>query len=170
MPKTQEIIQVDINNLKGFEGNPRKVTKSKLNLLRNSIDKFGYVEMIVVDEDNKIISGHQRVRVMKEMGKKEVKAVKIKGYNLNEKKALSIRLNKQAGEFDNKALGEWLKDIKIEDIDVELTGFDIGDLEVKFDDIFPAEEDNFNPDEINNKNLIESKLGEVYQLGKHRLI
>ena len=103
--------------------NPRKKLKPgdrEFEKLENSIKNFGYVEPIVVNiaNDNTIISGHQRLSVLKHMGETEAECVVVELDALNER-ALNVAMNKVSGEWDEDLLAELLKDM-------EESGFDLG--------------------------------------------
>ena len=71
--------------------------------LRNSIDKFGFVEPIVVntytDRKNVIVGGHQRLRIARELGMKKVPCVEV-SLTIEAERELNVRLNKNAGQWD----------------------------------------------------------------------
>jgi len=71
--------------------------------LRNSIDKFGFVEPIVVntytDRENVIVGGHQRLRIARELGMKKVPCVEV-SLTIEAERELNVRLNKNAGQWD----------------------------------------------------------------------
>ena len=97
-----------INELKDSEKNPRKISKSERQQLQRSVEKFGVCQPIVVNWDGTIIGGHQRVRVLKKMGEKEVD-VYLPSTPLDEKEVdeLGIRLNKAGGSFDFDSLANF---------------------------------------------------------------
>jgi len=124
-----EIEEVDINLLKPMEGNPRKISQKESEDIKKSIEKFGDVQVLVVNKNNVVIGGNQRIGILKEMG---YKTVKIARMNLSEKNAkiLNISLNKTGGVFDELLLPDFLEGIDIN----ELIGFTEGELkEIKLD-------------------------------------
>lgn len=142
-----DIQKININNLIEAKYNPRKDLKpgdNEYEKIKKSIEKFGYVEPLIVNCKNnnyfKIISGHQRYKVLKYLGYKEIDCILV---SLDEKdeKALNIALNKISGEWDNKKLYELLKDFEKDDF--LLTGFD----EKEFEKL----EMEFSQDQIINK-------------------
>lgn len=90
-----------IKDLFFYEKNPRTLTKDQEAHLRHSLINFGQCEPIVINIDNIIIGGHQRVRTLKKIGNKEVD-VCVPSRLLTEKEVeeLNIRLNKNTGDFD----------------------------------------------------------------------
>lgn len=92
---------VKLKNLHENEKNPRRISKHDADQLEKSISRFGLCEPLVVNVDNTIIGGHQRYRMLKKLGYKEV-AVYVPSEALGAKEAeeLGIRLNRNNGEFD----------------------------------------------------------------------
>lgn len=116
--------------------NPRKELKPgdvEYTKLKNSIEKFGYVEPIIVnDRTGYIVGGHQRLSVLKDLGYTEVEVVHVDLDDAHEK-ALNIALNKVSGDWDADKLEDLLRDININsDLDIKFTGFDLDELETMF--------------------------------------
>lgn len=163
-----------ISDLKYAEYNPRKRLKNgdpEYIKLRNSIEKFGYVEPVIVNErTGNIVGGHQRITVLKDIGEKEADCVIV---NLDEQdeKALNIALNKISGEWDSVKLEEVLRDLKLNEYDVELTGFDLAEIDglLGLQQELEAEEDDFDVEAEKPKEAV-SKYGQIYKLGRHRLM
>jgi hypothetical protein len=123
--KTQEVVEVKITDLEFDLGNPRMMSKFEMEKLKVSLKEFGYVDLAVVDENNKLIGGHQRVKAMLENGFTDnVKVMKLTGYTESEKKALNIALNKIAGVWDYEKLYSIFEDLKVDGYDLSMTGFD----------------------------------------------
>ncbi|MCD8098043.1 MAG: site-specific DNA-methyltransferase [Lachnospiraceae bacterium] len=155
--------------------NPRKELKpgdSEFEKLKNSIQNFGYVELIVVNEanDNTVISGHQRLSVLKHLGETEAECVIV---NMNEadEKALNIAMNKVSGEWDTVKLADLLDDLKSLDYDLEFTGFDAAEIDDLFSNVHDKniKEDDFDIDEALKKPNF-SKAGDLWFLGKHKVL
>lgn len=131
-----------INELISPEYNPRQISNEELTKLKNSIDTFGYVEPIIVnDVNNHILGGNQRFRAMKELGYKEIECNIVHLPNPNDEKALNLALNKISGDWDNEKLQEILEDLKLDDYEIELTGFD----EIEIEEIILDETDDEEP-------------------------
>ena len=94
-----------ISALKDHPKNPRKLTKHQEEHLKLSIDKFGLIDKPIINTDNQIIGGHQRKRILKKMGLKEVECY-VPDRTLDEKEVeeLNVRLNQNHGEWDFDAL------------------------------------------------------------------
>lgn len=106
--------------------NPRKELKpgdSEFEKLKHSIESFGYVELIVVNNrtGNTVISGHQRLSVLKHLGYNEAECV-IVDTDAESEKALNIAMNKVSGDWDKDKLALLIADLQGADFDVSLTG------------------------------------------------
>ena len=107
-----KIEKVKIHDLNPAEYNPRKMTLKQYEDLKNSLEKFGCVDPININSDNTIVGGHQRVRIMVELGATQVPVVRV-NLSKEDEKELNVRLNKNTGEFD---------------FDIMADNFDIEDL------------------------------------------
>ena len=106
-----KITKVKISELKQAEYNPRRLTTKQYSDLKASLDKFGLVDPIIINSDNTVIGGHQRLRIMRELGAELIPAVRV-NLSKEDERELNIRLNKN--------MGQWNMDM--------LCNFDIDDL------------------------------------------
>tara|TARA_R100000654_G_scaffold12054_1_gene26193 strand:- start:6550 stop:7707 length:1158 start_codon:yes stop_codon:yes gene_type:complete len=150
-----------ITQLKPATYNPRQISTKQYNDLKASIKKFGLVDPVIVNKDNTVIGGHQRLKICKELKYIEIDCV-VLDLSKEEERELNIRLNKNTGDFDMDILANEF------DID-ELTdwGFKHIDLDINIDKIT---EGNTEDDHIPEVKESRVKLGDVWQLGKHRLM
>lgn len=168
-----KIQKVKISELKEAEYNPRidlKPGDAEFEKIRKSIKEFGFVEPIIINSDMTIIGGHQRYKVLKELGYEEIEC-SIVNLNKTKEKALNIALNKISGDWDNAKLEKLLEELKNEDIDMDITGFAFDEVDNILKDITGSKEDDFDIDQALNE--IEepvSKAGDIWILGKHRLM
>jgi len=106
-----KIVQVKISELKFAEYNPRKAGEKDIQDLKNSLKEFGFVDPIVVNSapnrKNVIIGGHFRVRVVKDMGIREVPVVYVSIPDENKERELNLRLNKNLGQWDYDLLANF---------------------------------------------------------------
>lgn len=161
-----------VNKIKYAPYNPRKISKEMLAKLEKSIKDFGYVEPIVVNKRTMhVVGGNQRLKVLKQMGIKEVQAVIVDLDDTHEK-ALNLALNKISGEWDLPLLKDLLLELNTGEIDTEITGFDMPEIEELMNQFhIEGEEDNFNVDEVVEE--IEEPItqrGDIYLFGRHRLM
>ena len=127
-----------VSDLKPAEYNPRKLSDKQFQDIRNSIEKFGFVDPIIVNINEErygtIVGGHQRVKVWDSMGNSEVPCVEL-DLSFEEEKELNIRLNKNSGEFDFELLSEFFEQDELAEWgfdEFELT-FDEGEFGEDFD-------------------------------------
>lgn len=155
--------------------NPRKELKQgdpEYEKLKRSLEQFGYVELIVVNaaNDNTVISGHQRLNVLKDMGVTEENCILVE-LDTDKEKALNIAMNKINGEWDKEKLALLITDLQGMDFEISLTGFDPAEIDDVFRDSVSdgIQDDDFDvEDELKNPPM--TKTGDVWTLGKHRLV
>lgn len=120
-----ETHRLPIKELEFADYNPRHINDEVLERLKAGLTEYGLVQPIVVNENNNvIIGGHQRVKAAQALGWEEIDVVFIDVDEKNEK-ALNLALNKLSGEWDFSKLSEILTDFEADaDFDLDLTGFD----------------------------------------------
>ena len=154
--------------------NPRKDLKpgdAEYDKLKRSIEQFGYVEPVIWNKvTGHVVGGHQRLKVLMDMGIIEVECVIIE-IDEEKEKALNIALNKISGDWDKDKLALLIADLQGVDFDVSLTGFDPKELDDLFKDTLKEgiHDDDFDVETELKKPAI-SKLGDIWTLGRHRLI
>jgi ParB-like chromosome segregation protein Spo0J len=94
-----KVEKISINKLKPAGYNPRQISKKQYNDLKQSIEKFGLVDPIIINKDFTVIGGHQRLKVCKELKYKEIDCVAL-FLTKEEEMELNIRLNKSGGDWD----------------------------------------------------------------------
>lgn len=167
-------VKKNINDLKYASYNPRKKLKpedKEYQKIKKSIEEFGYVEPIIINKDNTIIGGHQRITVLKDLGYEEVEVIQI-DIDKTKEKALNIALNKITGEWDYAMLGDLLLDLDSQNYDLEITGFDLDEIEEIMAPLGLEEEKEVIEDDFDCTPPEEpkAKYGDIYQLGKHFLM
>jgi len=171
--KTAELKVLPVSVLKPAEYNPRKKLKpgdKEYEKIKNSIEEFGFADPLVVNSDMTIIGGHQRLTVAIALGYTEVPCAVV-DVDKTREKALNIALNKITGAWDEQMLADLLTDLKDADYDLDYTGFDAPEVDALFSNIYDKQvkEDDFDVDEELEKPTF-SKLGDLWLLGKHRVI
>lgn len=164
--------KIEISKLIPASYNPRKDLKpgdAEFEKIKRSIEEFGYVEPVIVNEDMTIIGGHQRAKVLSALGYEEIDCVVIT-VDKTKEKALNIALNKITGDWDTEALAVLLSELDKESYNIELTGFEwdeaekllktLGNVDNSADDEFEME---LPEDPI-------SKRNDIWLLGRHRLM
>ena len=146
-----KIEEIEISKLKPATYNPRQISTKQYNDLKKSIERFGLVDPIIVNKDNTVIGGHQRLKIIKSLGEKTIGCI-VLDLNKEQERELNIRLNKNSGEFDFDILSsefdiEELVDWGFKHIDL---GFnidkidedkeDVATITIKEDDLIKAQE------------------------------
>ncbi len=163
---TKELLSADYNPRKDLKPGDKEYEK-----LKRSIEQFGYVEPVIWNQTTgRVVGGHQRLKVLIDMGMTEVDCVVVE-LSEEKEKALNVALNKISGEWDNDKLALLISDLQGADFDVSLTGFEPAELESLFreDTKNGVSDDDFDVEAELQKPTI-SKSGDVWQLGNHRLI
>lgn len=159
-----EIINKKLEEIKPYENNPR-FNDNAVDMVANSIKEFGFKVPIIIDKNNTIIAGHTRYKASIKLGLKEVPCVVANDLTEEQVKAFRIADNKvgEIAEWDfdklEKELAE-LNDFNMEDFDFESCEEDEDDAKIVEDQV----------PEVDEKNEPISKVGDIYQLGNHRLM
>lgn len=115
MGKRIEVVELPVKDIKTGFGNPRKITKAKRDELQQSLDDFGDFGLILIDEDNNVIAGNQRVSIMRQQDDSKVVLCKrLIGYTESELRAINIKDNTHAGDWDLDVLADWTADITVD--------------------------------------------------------
>jgi DNA modification methylase len=150
--KTRETIKIE--ELKPHSKNPKL---HDVKLISKSIENLGFVDDIVVDENNVILGGHGRIKALKELGEKEVEVIRISNWTEEQKEKYLLVANQTTmlGGLDDEMLKGFDKEV------LDFSGFDSDIL------ISPEEKDDEVP-EVPEEPI--SKLGDLYELGNHRVL
>lgn len=135
-----EVLELDINELTLSQKNPRTISKKDFAILKKSIKEFPSmleVREVVVDENNRVLGGHQRIKALQAQGKTKVKVKKVSGWTEEQKDEFMIKDNIANGEWDNdKLANEWDKD-KLESWGLPLKIASAGDYKELLDVSIP---------------------------------
>ena len=153
--------EIKLKDIKPYEKNPRKNDQS-VDKVVNSIKEFGFKVPIVIDKNNVIVCGHTRYKAAKKLGLKAVPCVVADDLTEEQIKAYRLADNKvsELAEWDIDLLGEELDGIF--DIDMSDFGFDLSEEE--------EEETEVIEDEVPEEVEPVAKIGDIWQLGRHRLM
>ena len=140
-----KIIHREINSLIFAEYNPRQLTKDQYQNLKDSIQRFGLVDPILVnkhkDRKDIIIGGHQRVRVAKDLDIDKVPCIEL-SLTYEKERELNVRLNKNTGEWDYDVLANMFEMEEFQDWgfdESQLAGFSDIDYSALDDDSLDEE-------------------------------
>lgn len=168
-PVTQDIVMMPIKDLRFYPGNPRTWTPDDLEHLKTGITRNGWLVPVVVNRAessfNTILSGHMRICAARELGWVEVPTIHVNIEDREQERDIVLRLNRNVGSWD------WPKLAEYEFAVLESAGFDSDDLTRIFEDLCETEDDQFNEQaELEKIKVPQSKVGDLYMLGDHRLI
>lgn len=138
------------------EYNPRKDLQPGDDEWKNiarSLAEFGYADPIIVNQDGTIIGGHQRAKVMQAMGQTEAEVVVV-DLDKSDEKALNIALNKIGGQWDLDKLKAALGDIDTSSLDVKVTGFTEGEIQLMLGDLGDDEAEDSDGPEITRMTFV----------------
>ena len=171
MEKEMQYYLADVSELIPYVRNARTHSEAQVAQIAASIREFGFLSPILVAEDNTILAGHGRLAAALKLGLKKVPCVKENHLTETQKRAYIIADNKlslNAG-WDNELLAVELSELEGADFNLDLLGFD----EAELSSIFDADKDVSDDDFDVEKELEEpcfSKTGDIWMLGKHRVI
>lgn len=159
--KKLKIEYVSISDLKPYERNAKLHPQEQVEQIKNSIKEFGFNDPVAVWKDSEIIEGHGRLLAAQELGLTEIPIIRLDSLTDQQRKAYMLAHNKLTmnSDFDMKILAEEIENIL--DFDMSSFGFD-----VVFDDDEVVEDD-YTPEVPEEP---KAKLGDIYQLGRHRLM
>ena len=172
------IQKVSADRLNPAAYNPRRDLKpgdKDYEKLKRSIEEFGFVEPVVWNEaTGNVVGGHQRLKVLLDMGETEIDCVVV-NLGPEQEKALNLALNRIQGGWDETKLAEVMADLDASAFDVSLTGFDAEEVDALMNKFYSAEaaEDNFDREkaaaEIEAAGGPVTQPGDLWELGNHRL-
>ena len=194
MTSLLKIDYLSIDELQEYGKNAKLHPREQIEQIKKSIEEYGFDDPIAIDENNVIIDGHGRLIAAKELDLKTVPVIYLRHLTEEQKKAYRIahnKINMNSG-FDMQMLQAEINEILAADISFEAIGFDEDEIEeilqsaddiYNFDDIsehyeedinnnkYNIEEDEFDHDEaISNIKEPRTQVGDIWILGKHRLI
>ena len=160
---------VSIDKLKPYERNARTHSDAQVEKIAKSIKEFGFINPVLIDGNFGIIAGHGRVLGAKKLGMTEVPCLFVEDLTKAQKKAYILADNKLALDagWDDEILKVELNELKDMNFDLSLTGFD--DIEINgLEEPQEIVEDEV--PEVDEKNEPITQLGDIWQLGNHRLM
>ncbi len=176
MPRfVSEVIERDVASLKPYARNARTHSKRQIKQIAESIERFGFVNPVLVGDDGTIIAGHGRVDAAKLLGLRAVPTLALSHLTEAEKRAYVIADNKLAlnAGWDREILAIELQGLIDLDFEVELTGFSLAEIDLVLDEA--GEADPNLPDSAEDTFAVVSgpavsRRGDVWIMGRHKLI
>ena len=171
MTTTTDMQLVSIDKLIPYANNARTHSPEQVNKLRSSLREFGFINPVIIDRDYNIIAGHGRVLAARGENITEVPCVFVDHLTSAQKKAYVMADNRMAMDagWDEQLLRVEIEALQGADFDISLTGFDEQEIADLFAEEKEAKEDDFNVEEELAKPCF-SKTGDIWHLGKHRVI
>jgi len=168
--KNIEIETLQTADLIPYARNTRTHSEAQVAQIAGSIREFGFTNPVLIDGENGIIAGHGRVMAAQKLGLDKVPCIRLGYLTETQKRAYIIADNKLAlnAGWDEEMLALELSELKDEDFDLSLIGFDESELADLMAETTEGETD---PDEVPEPPIDPvSVLGDVWVLGKHRLM
>jgi DNA modification methylase len=137
--------------------------------MRSAVRRFGFINPVIVDEVGTILVGHERVEAAREEGYSEVPVIQVDHLTPAEKRAYTLADNKLAelAGWDSALLAAELRDLwQIEGFDIQLTGFEMGEIDFLLQDASGHANEATIPAA---KTDAITRPGDIWLLGKHRL-
>lgn len=166
-----EYYLADIDTLVPYARNARTHSPEQVAQIAASIREFGFLSPVVTTKDGTILCGHGRFYAAQKLGLKKIPCIREDHLTEAQRRAYIIADNKLSlnASWDEEMLRVELSDLKGEDFDVSLTGFDEKELARLFAEEDGAEEDGFDVDAELEKPCF-SKAGDVWHLGRHTVV
>lgn len=172
---TKSIEHLDPARLRPWEKNARTHSKKQLRQIAESIRTFGFTNPVLIDQANTILAGHGRVEASKSLGMETVPCIRIEHMSEAEKRAYVIADNKLAlnAGWDEEMLAQELQGLlAMEDIgfDIGVMGFEVAEIDSLVEGLTPQEPGDPDDDLVSEIAPRRVSLGDVWQLGPHRLV
>jgi DNA modification methylase len=173
------IEQVPIGQIGGYSRNARRHSPAQIEQIKNSIQSFGFVIPVTLEDDGTLIAGHGRLAAAKKLGRKTVPAVRVSHLDDAQKRALRLADNKigELAGWDEKLLAlEFAElvelDLKMDlSFDLAVTGFASAEIDRLVDTGGSADgREDEDEDVLEKPEKPVARLGDVFELGDHRII
>lgn len=165
MNSEKEYPFIKISELKPYENNARLHPQDQVDKIANSIREFGFITPVIIDENNMILVGHGRTEGAKQVGLEEVPYRRITNLTDEQKKAYILADNKLSdiAEWDEELLK-----IELESISLDMSAFGFDEFNIDIDGVVNEEVVEDEVPEVPEEPR--AQLGDLYKLGKHRLL
>jgi DNA modification methylase len=166
-----------IAELKPDPANPRRHSKKQIRQIARSIEAFGFNVPVLLDRDDNVVAGHGRLLACAELGWTEVPTLRLDHLSAAQARAFRIADNRltEISTWDDRVLAEQLKDLSLLGLDfcLELTGFEMGEIDLRIASLEDPVERNDDPADLLPdlpNGLPATQIGDVWRLGEHRVI
>lgn len=173
-PEKRSYEHVKISDLQAAPHNARTHSKRQIDQIANSIRRFGFTNPILIDDARVIIAGHGRVAAAKDVGLTNVPCVLLSSMTAADKRAYVIADNKLAlnAGWDTETLASELRGLMDSGFEIELTGFDLPEIDLILTDAAEASSDPIGPEDEHPRPASEAITheGDLWTLGRHFLL
>lgn len=171
MGSIEKIENVEVRKLIPYANNAKIHGKKQLEKLKESISEFGFLTPCLIDQNFNIIAGHGRIMAAKELNLKKVPCVYVEGLSEQQRRAYILADNRlgELGEWDMELVAQELNALTDEGFNIDLTGFSIDDSILDGEavsDVVDKSVDEY----MNQIDSTVTKFGQIWELGKHRLM
>lgn len=170
---TTHIERLAIAALKPYPKNARTHSKKQVRQIADSISRFGFTNPVLIDKENTILAGHGRVEAAKLLALSEIPCIRLENLTPQQRRAYVLADNKLAlnAGWDDEILAEELKELLLQDeFSIDVTGFSIAEVDHIIEDSAKEEAGDPRADQLPDEAPARCKRGDIWQLGKHRLI
>ena len=170
-----EIIERTFTSFKPYPRNARTHSKKQIKQIAASIERFGFVNPVLIGDDGEIIAGHGRVEAARQLGMTTVPTLALSHLSKTERRAYVLADNKLAlnAGWDREILAIELQGLFDLDFEVELTGFSLAEIDFALDEAGEANPDASDATEDAVPDITGpavSRMGDVWVLARHKLI
>ena len=167
---------VSIARLKPFSRQARRYKASQIRKLAKSVDLFGFVLPILIDETDRVVGGWALVLAAQRLGLTEIPAITVADLSELELRALRVALNRlsEDGAWDKQELSFELKELIDLGFEVDLTGFEIAEIDLLIEECVDGLGEEPGPEdtaaEVNRDQPAITQAGDLWRLGEHLLL
>lgn len=175
MMAATQIVERAISTLRPYERNARTHSKKQVKQIAASIERFGFTNPVLVSDDGEIIAGHGRVEAARQLGWKRVPTLALSHLSDAERRAYVLADNKLAlnAGWDREILAIELQGLVDLEFDVELTGFSLAEIDFVLEEAGESDPDRYDaPEDLVPavSGTVVTRMGDVWELGRHRLL
>lgn len=172
-PEELQIVWHKPDDLKPWEGNPRKHSDKQIVALMAAIKEFGFRVPIITNSDGVVLAGHGRLEAAKRLELKEVPTIVAEGLTKTQQRGFVVGDNKLASlsGWDKELLAQEIEFLIDEEFEIETTGFSTAEIDIMLDshaDPEISDQENLQPVDVADETIV-SKLDDVWCLDQHRM-
>jgi DNA modification methylase len=172
-PILRQAVTVPVSSLKPYPNNPRTHTPKQIRQIADSILKFGFTNSVIIDKDDVIVAGHDRVEAAKLLGLVSVPAVRLEDLTPSDIRMYRIADNRLAelSKFDDEIVSIELQNLVDDPTveDVTLTGFEMAEIDIKLEGLSQPRKDPDDRVPALPEGAPVCRPGDLWAVGPHRL-